>query len=77
MLTVWSSRSVYHLMMLSVWFSRSVYHLTMLAVPHLVATKGNIVNVSSVNGMRSVSFGSQLVCRRRVFQVLGMLRQVG
>lgn len=32
---------------------RSIYHLTMLAVPHLVKTKGNIVNVSSVNGMRS------------------------
>lgn len=32
---------------------RSVYHLTNLAVPHLVATKGNIVNVSSVNGIRS------------------------
>lgn len=32
---------------------RSIYHLTMLAVPHLIATKGNIVNVSSVNGIRS------------------------
>jgi len=32
---------------------RSVYHLTMLAVPHLEITKGNIVNVSSVNGLRS------------------------
>ncbi|KAK3097812.1 hypothetical protein FSP39_013413 [Pinctada imbricata] len=32
---------------------RSMYHLTMLAVPHLVKTKGSIVNVSSVNGMRS------------------------
>lgn len=32
---------------------RSIYHLTQLAVPHLIATKGNIVNVSSVNGMRS------------------------
>lgn len=35
--------------------NRSIYHLTMLSVPHLIATKGNIVNVSSVNGMRSVS----------------------
>ncbi len=34
---------------------RAIYHLTMLATPHLVATKGNVVNVSSVNGMRSVS----------------------
>lgn len=32
---------------------RSMYHLTMLAVPHLIKTKGNIVNVSSVNGLRS------------------------
>lgn len=32
---------------------RSVYHLTMLAVPHLIKTKGSIVNVSSVNGLRS------------------------
>lgn len=32
---------------------RAIYHLTMLAVPHIVQTKGNIVNVSSVNGIRS------------------------
>jgi len=32
---------------------RAVYNLTMLAVPHLTSTKGNIVNVSSVNGIRS------------------------
>lgn len=32
---------------------RSVYQLTILAVPHLVASKGNIVNVSSVTGIRS------------------------
>uniref|UniRef100_A0A1L8DIU5 Ketoreductase domain-containing protein n=1 Tax=Nyssomyia neivai TaxID=330878 RepID=A0A1L8DIU5_9DIPT len=32
---------------------RSVYYLTMLAVPHLIKTKGNIVNVSSVGGLRS------------------------
>ncbi|XP_063622299.1 3-oxoacyl-[acyl-carrier-protein] reductase FabG-like [Cydia splendana] len=32
---------------------RSLYYLTMLAVPHLLKTKGNIVNVSSVNGIRS------------------------
>ncbi len=31
---------------------RSIYHLTMLAVPHLIRTHGNIVNVSSVNGIR-------------------------
>lgn len=32
---------------------RSIYNLTMLAVPHLVKTQGNIVNISSVNGLRS------------------------
>jgi NAD(P)-dependent dehydrogenase (short-subunit alcohol dehydrogenase family) len=31
---------------------RSVFHLTQLAVPHLVKTEGNIVNVSSVAGLR-------------------------
>lgn len=32
---------------------RSIYHLSTLCVPHLIVTKGNIVNVSSVNGIRS------------------------
>lgn len=32
---------------------RSIYQLTNLAVPHLTATKGNVVNVSSVNGIRA------------------------
>ncbi|XP_018797436.1 PREDICTED: uncharacterized protein LOC108974187 [Bactrocera latifrons] len=32
---------------------RSVYQLTMLAVPELIKTKGNIVNVSSVCGLRA------------------------
>lgn len=32
---------------------RAIYHLTMLTVPHLIQTNGNIVNVSSVNGIRS------------------------
>uniref|UniRef100_A0A8C6WTA9 Zgc:101858 n=1 Tax=Neogobius melanostomus TaxID=47308 RepID=A0A8C6WTA9_9GOBI len=32
---------------------RSVYHLTQLCVPHLIKSKGSIVNVSSVNGQRS------------------------
>ncbi|KAI1900493.1 hypothetical protein AGOR_G00050500 [Albula goreensis] len=32
---------------------RSVYYLTHLCVPHLIKTKGCIVNVSSVNGQRS------------------------
>ncbi|GAB0091962.1 hypothetical protein DMENIID0001_068850 [Sergentomyia squamirostris] len=34
---------------------RSVYHLTMLAVPHLIKTKGNIVNISSISGTRASS----------------------
>ena len=32
---------------------RSVFHLMQLAVPHLAARAGNIVNVSSVTGLRS------------------------
>src|SRR5262245_20198264 len=31
----------------------SIFHLMQLAVPHLLPRKGNIVNVSSVNGLRS------------------------
>ena len=34
--------------------TRSVFITTQAAVPHLKATKGSIVNVSSVNGIRSV-----------------------
>ncbi|CAH0702885.1 unnamed protein product [Spodoptera exigua] len=34
---------------------RGPYYLTMLATPHLVKSKGNIVNVSSVAGIRSFS----------------------
>ncbi|XP_071114265.1 3-oxoacyl-[acyl-carrier-protein] reductase FabG-like [Haliotis cracherodii] len=33
---------------------RSVYHITMLCVPHLMKTKGNIVNVSSLAGQRAL-----------------------
>ncbi|CAL4183252.1 unnamed protein product, partial [Meganyctiphanes norvegica] len=32
---------------------RSMYHLTMLATPYLIETKGTIVNISSVNGIRA------------------------
>ncbi|XP_043241562.1 3-oxoacyl-[acyl-carrier-protein] reductase FabG-like [Amphibalanus amphitrite] len=32
---------------------RAVYQLSTLAAPHLIASRGNIVNVSSVNGLRS------------------------
>ncbi|KAJ0178702.1 hypothetical protein K1T71_005477 [Dendrolimus kikuchii] len=32
---------------------RSSYHLTLLAIPYLIKTKGNIVNVSSVTGLRA------------------------
>ncbi|KAJ0184129.1 hypothetical protein K1T71_000552 [Dendrolimus kikuchii] len=34
---------------------RSVFYLTMLATPHLISSKGNVVNVSSVTGIRSFS----------------------
>eukprot|EP00118_Oscarella_pearsei_P020189 m.218218 g.218218 ORF g.218218 m.218218 type:complete len:261 (+) comp39890_c3_seq20:84-866(+) len=34
---------------------RAMFLLTQLAVPHLINSKGTIVNVSSVNGMRSFS----------------------
>src|SRR5256714_14234609 len=32
---------------------RSVFHLMQVAAPHLIKTKGNIVNISSVTGLRS------------------------
>ncbi|MFN2577052.1 MAG: SDR family oxidoreductase [Pyrinomonadaceae bacterium] len=32
---------------------RAVFHLMQLASPHLIKTKGNIVNISSVTGLRS------------------------
>lgn len=32
---------------------RGPYYLTMLATPHLIVSKGNIVNLSSVSGLRS------------------------
>lgn len=32
---------------------RSLFRLTQLAVPHLIETKGNVVNLSSVCGIRS------------------------
>lgn len=40
---------------------RSVFMMTKLAVPHLKKTKGTIVNVSSVAGLRSVSSLSPLL----------------
>ncbi|XP_011200676.2 3-oxoacyl-[acyl-carrier-protein] reductase FabG [Bactrocera dorsalis] len=40
---------------------RSVFLLTKFATPHLVKTQGNIVNVSSVAGMRSLA-GSAVYC---------------
>ncbi|XP_043932576.1 3-oxoacyl-[acyl-carrier-protein] reductase FabG-like [Protopterus annectens] len=33
---------------------RAVYHLTMLAVPHLIKSKGCIVNISSICGIHSL-----------------------
>jgi NAD(P)-dependent dehydrogenase (short-subunit alcohol dehydrogenase family) len=37
---------------------RSVYHLTSLVAPHIVKTKGNIINISSVASLRPVIGGS-------------------
>lgn len=34
---------------------RAVFRLTQLAVPHLIASKGNVVNVSSILGLRPVA----------------------
>lgn len=34
---------------------RSIIYIMKLCTPHLVETKGNIVNVSSVTGLRAVS----------------------
>ena len=35
---------------------RAVFELTKLAVPHLMSSHGNIVNVSSLNAIRSVGY---------------------
>ncbi|TNN50693.1 3-oxoacyl-[acyl-carrier-protein] reductase FabG [Liparis tanakae] len=40
---------------------RTVYHLTHLCVPHLIKTKGSIVNVSSVNSQRAVELAPKQV----------------
>jgi short-subunit dehydrogenase len=40
---------------------RAVFLSTQLAVPFLEKTKGSIVNVSSVNGIRSVSFDYRVI----------------
>lgn len=40
---------------------RSVFHLTQLATPHLIKTKGNIVNISSVAGLRAFA-GVSVYC---------------
>ena len=39
---------------------RAAFQLTMLCVPHLIATRGNVVNVSSILGTRSIA--AHLVC---------------
>ena len=45
---------------------RSIFQLMQLAVPHLEATRGNIVNVSSVTGLRS--FPGVLAYCRKAFE---------
>lgn len=37
---------------------RSVFHIMSLSIPHLKSTKGSIVNVSSVTGLRAVSLST-------------------
>ncbi|KAI8792361.1 3-oxoacyl-[acyl-carrier-protein] reductase FabG, partial [Biomphalaria glabrata] len=32
---------------------RTMFHMTQLAVPYLIKTRGNVVNVSSINGLRA------------------------
>jgi len=43
---------------------RAVYRLTQLAVPHLIESKGSIVNVSSVLGAIAVSHIINVVFER-------------
>jgi NAD(P)-dependent dehydrogenase (short-subunit alcohol dehydrogenase family) len=40
---------------------RSVFHLTQLAIPHLIKSEGNIVNISSVAGLRAFA-GASAYC---------------
>ena len=49
--------------------TKAPLHLMNLAVPHLIATKGTVVNVSSVNGIRAVcdSFFVFLSCNNLCF----------
>lgn len=63
-----TSRQTFNPDGIHVLLCRSIYYLTMLAVPHLIQTKGSIVNVSSVNGIRSVSLsGSFWISARNSF----------
>jgi len=43
---------------------RSVMALTQLAIPHLIKTKGNIVNISSVAGLKASSFSIFYACSK-------------
>ena len=40
---------------------RSIFHLTQLVVPYLIKTQGNIVNISSMAGIRSLT-GASVYC---------------
>ena len=56
---------------------RSVYQLTMLATPELIKTKGSIVNISSVNGIRSVSINqTHTVWKFHDFSIIQILREI-
>lgn len=52
---------------------RSVYHLTMLAVPHLIASGGNIVNVSSVVSLRSSAYGMSKAALDHFTRIIAMI----
>lgn len=41
--------------------TRQVFLMMKLALPHILERKGNIVNISSVTGLRSVSFPVTLI----------------
>ncbi len=49
---------------------RSIVLLMKLCTPHLIETKGNIVNVSSVTGLRAVSICYEMLSHCTVLRLL-------
>ncbi len=56
---------------------RSVVHIMKLAIPHLIETKGNIVNISSIAGLRAVITLNQLNINRLTSVFLKFSLQTG